>query len=71
MSTFKLYFYIGLFLHVGICQKDFQIKWNEINLPNDHLPIFFTNNPKLKQSCKEDQSCPYKVSFFRFILYKI
>ena len=37
-------------------------EWEELRLPTEHIPYYFTNNPHLKHLCASDDSCPYKVS---------
>ncbi|KAI3380333.1 hypothetical protein SNEBB_003303 [Seison nebaliae] len=34
--------------------------WKQINLPPNHLPYFFNNNPNLLEQCRSDQQCPFK-----------
>lgn len=36
--------------------------WAEINLPLQHMPFFFKNNPHVKELCERDHLCPYKVN---------
>ena len=35
--------------------------WLDLNLPREHVPYFFTNNPHIRSWCLEDSACPYKV----------
>ncbi|XP_041350090.1 EGF domain-specific O-linked N-acetylglucosamine transferase-like [Gigantopelta aegis] len=34
--------------------------WLDLNIPQEHVPYFFTNNPHLRRQCLADSSCPYK-----------
>ena len=43
--------------------------WNEFNLWDKHLNIFFRNSIKLKEACIEDNSCPYKVRMIEKKMY--
>ena len=36
--------------------------WDGLNLPDEHVPYFFTNNPEIKAQCDDDEDCPYKVT---------
>ncbi|XP_060562426.1 EGF domain-specific O-linked N-acetylglucosamine transferase-like isoform X2 [Ruditapes philippinarum] len=36
--------------------------WSELNLPVRHIPYYFNNNPYIKDLCKEDDDCPYKMT---------
>ena len=36
------------------------IEWDEINLPDKHLPFYFKANPKIKKKCENDDLCPFK-----------
>lgn len=49
---------ILLLFGFGLCLT--KNAWNDLNLPEEHLPYFFTNNPDLKQRCLNDSKCPYK-----------
>lgn len=41
--------------------------WNTLNLPKEHIPYFFNNNPDIKEECKRDEKCPFQVSpYFNF-----
>ncbi|XP_069142595.1 EGF domain-specific O-linked N-acetylglucosamine transferase-like isoform X1 [Argopecten irradians] len=40
---------------------DVSANWTSLNLPTEHIPYFFYNNPDIKQSCQEDPNCPYKA----------
>ena len=35
--------------------------WESLDLPEDHIPFFFTNNPSVRQLCEDDDACPFKV----------
>ncbi|ELU12341.1 hypothetical protein CAPTEDRAFT_168806 [Capitella teleta] len=35
--------------------------WNNLRLPTEHIPYFFYNNIILRNECKNDPTCPYKV----------
>ena len=35
--------------------------WENLDLPEDHLPFYFNNNPSVKQRCEQDNTCPFKV----------
>lgn len=45
------------------------LKWNELQLPPSHVPIFFNNNPSEKDLCAKDIECPYKVSSLIFLQF--
>ncbi|XP_013380466.1 EGF domain-specific O-linked N-acetylglucosamine transferase isoform X2 [Lingula anatina] len=34
--------------------------WSWLNLPEEHIPYYFRNNPKLGEQCSKDEGCPYK-----------
>ncbi|XP_053377294.1 EGF domain-specific O-linked N-acetylglucosamine transferase-like [Mercenaria mercenaria] len=36
--------------------------WSSLNLPVSHVPYFFTNNPDIRDLCKQDEKCPYKTA---------
>ncbi|XP_076114479.1 EGF domain-specific O-linked N-acetylglucosamine transferase-like [Mytilus galloprovincialis] len=36
--------------------------WNTLNLPKEHIPYFFNNNPDIKEECKRDEKCPFQDS---------
>ncbi|EFA03354.1 EGF domain-specific O-linked N-acetylglucosamine transferase [Tribolium castaneum] len=36
--------------------------FSSINLPDSHLPYYFTNFPKIREKCDKDPQCPYKTS---------
>ena len=48
------------FLLVAVSQSIFD--WTRLNLVENHIPYMFYNQPKLKDACLADESCPYKVS---------
>lgn len=35
--------------------------YENINLPEEHIPYFLHNNQHFATSCKQDPHCPYKV----------
>ncbi len=34
-------------------------RWTELNIPDEHIPYFFTNNPELREQCRQDADCPF------------
>lgn len=34
--------------------------FSRINLPHEHLPYYFSNFPKIREKCRNDEECPYK-----------
>ncbi|XP_033745660.1 EGF domain-specific O-linked N-acetylglucosamine transferase-like [Pecten maximus] len=40
---------------------DVSANWTELNLPTEHVPYYFYNNPGIKETCHEDPQCPYKA----------
>lgn len=36
--------------------------WENLNLPEEHIALYFYNNPDLDVKCSRDTSCPFKVS---------
>lgn len=36
--------------------------WSGINLPLQHVPFFFKNNPSVRELCEKDEQCPHKVN---------
>lgn len=36
--------------------------YKSLNLPDNHIPYHFNKFPELKESCLQDDKCPYKVS---------
>ncbi|KAK7102557.1 EGF domain-specific O-linked N-acetylglucosamine transferase-like [Littorina saxatilis] len=34
--------------------------WGGLNLPEEHVPYFFHNNPNVREKCSKDHTCPYK-----------
>lgn len=36
--------------------------WDTINLPEEHVSFFFTNNPGIRKQCDKDHNCPFKQS---------
>ncbi|KAL4227068.1 hypothetical protein ACF0H5_015042 [Mactra antiquata] len=34
--------------------------WKSINLPEMHIPYYFTNNPDISRLCGNDTTCPYQ-----------
>ena len=49
-----------LCVHVADC-----FDWGSLDLPDDHLPFYFNNNPSVRQLCEEDSACPFKVDKIR------
>lgn len=47
-----------LYIAVTICNG---FDWKGLNLPDEHIPYYFTNNPDIKSECQHDPECPYKV----------
>ncbi|KAK4878909.1 hypothetical protein RN001_007055 [Aquatica leii] len=41
------------------CVQVLCLDYSKINLPNDHLPYYFYNYPKIGQQCETDSDCPY------------
>ena len=38
------------------------VTWNDLKtLPPEHVQYFFNNNKAVKEKCKADSNCPYKV----------
>lgn len=35
--------------------------YENINLPEEHIPYFLYNNQHIATACKQDPHCPYKV----------
>ena len=48
--------------HSMVCSKKTKIKtiWSKLNLPNEHMPFFFSSNNKLRKRCLADDDCPFK-----------
>lgn len=44
-----------LFLGCAYCDN-----FTSINLPEEHLPYYFTNFPKEAERCQKDEGCPFK-----------
>lgn len=36
--------------------------WSSLNLPDSHIPFFFTNNPDMRNLCQKDDDCPFKAA---------
>lgn len=34
--------------------------YTQINIPDEHLPLYFNQFPKIAKKCEEDPHCPYK-----------
>ncbi|XP_044741640.1 EGF domain-specific O-linked N-acetylglucosamine transferase [Chrysoperla carnea] len=34
--------------------------YTQINIPDEHLPLYFNQFPKIAEKCEEDPHCPYK-----------
>lgn len=34
--------------------------WDSLDLPEDHLPFYFNNNPSVKKLCETEKDCPFK-----------
>ena len=37
-------------------------RWNDVNLPPEHLAMFFNQYPELAERCEKDVNCPFDVS---------
>ena len=48
-----------LFLILTKTKNAFNI-WDDLNLPDKHIPYYFYRNQNIKQLCFNDSSCPYK-----------
>ena len=35
--------------------------WTSLNLPDSHIPYYFTSHPEIAEQCISDKDCPYKV----------
>ena len=35
--------------------------WESLNIPDEHVPYFFTNNVNIKNECEKEENCSYKV----------
>ena len=33
----------------------------DLKLPEEHVPYYFTNNKPIRKLCEQDELCPYKV----------
>lgn len=40
--------------------------YESINVPEEHIPYFLHNNPRIATVCKHDSHCPYKVGISLF-----
>ena len=60
----ELFPFLLLSIHFADC-----FDWESLDLPDDHLPFYFNNNPDIKQQCEEDSACPFKVSIT--MIYKL
>ncbi|XP_044267889.1 EGF domain-specific O-linked N-acetylglucosamine transferase [Tribolium madens] len=45
-----------------IATRTYCDNFSSINLPESHLPYYFTNFPKIAEKCDKDPQCPYKTS---------
>lgn len=52
---------ILLMVVVVVPLLDGSYQWSSLNLPEEHIPYFFRNNPDIKQKCEQDSYCPHKV----------
>lgn len=50
-----VFIFFALFLQV-LCDN-----YSTINLPEEHLPYYFANSPKIAAKCLNDDECPYKT----------
>ena len=58
---FKLYISINL---LSLILATSEILWDAINLPGEHMSLFFAHHPQLAVKCRHDPTCPFKVSYF-------
>ncbi len=56
-SPYLLLFW-GCVSHVSHASKRSSL-WTELNLPEEHIPYFFTNNPEIREQCRQDPKCPF------------
>ena len=43
--------------------------WQNLKLPDEHIPYFFNNNNHLKTMCEIDPNCPHKVRYPHILLF--
>ncbi|XP_066948238.1 EGF domain-specific O-linked N-acetylglucosamine transferase [Macrobrachium rosenbergii] len=41
------------------------LRWSELNLPEEHMAMFFNENPELAERCENDKNCPFKIHLYR------
>lgn len=51
---------ISYLFFVNFCVQVLSDNFSWINLPNEHLPYYFTSYPKVAEACEKDNECPYK-----------
>lgn len=66
MSGKKFLYQILLF--ILYCKECRFYNFSNINLSNEHIPYYFNAFPDVAAICKEDQTCPYKVGIFIYVL---
>lgn len=49
---------VGVLLLSAVTCESFN--WSTVNLPAEHIPYFFFNNPAIKRACQNDHTCPYQ-----------
>ena len=51
------------FVDITRCCGSAADTWQDLKLPDEHIPYFFKNNIHLRTLCEIDPNCPHKVRY--------
>lgn len=52
----------NIYLIILVVESVTCFSWESLNIPDEHVPYFFTNNVNIKKECEKEENCPYKES---------
>lgn len=59
-ATIELIYLSQVQTNDKITKKPPKVAWQNINLPKEHLPYYFSSNKSLRKRCLNDEDCPFK-----------